>query len=74
MQLFRSEDEVDGWVEAAGHDKGVVFSPEQLWDLASAWYDDRMRLDWRRRTVDERQAILTGVGLVGDFWDLGGDP
>ena len=70
MQLFRSEEEVDEWAESTGHPKGAVFSPGQLWDLARGWYDDRLDLNWRRRTVAERQAILTAVGLIGEFWNL----
>ncbi len=72
MQLFRSEDEVDKWSEVKGHPKGAVFSPAQLWDLAQGWYDDRLDFDWRRKTLDERQGILTAVGLTGDFWELRG--
>ncbi len=44
--------------------------PAQLWELAKRWYNDRLRLDWRRRSVAERQRILDEVGLTGDFWDL----
>ncbi len=72
MQLFRSEGDVDQWSEATGHPQGAVFSPEQLWALAQGWYDDRLELDWRRKTLEQRQAILTSAGLTGDFWDLGG--
>ena len=70
MQLFRSEEEVDEWARITGHPRGAVFAPAQLWELANGWYDDRLQLDWRRRTVKERQAILTNVGLTGEFWDL----
>lgn len=74
MQLFRSEDEVGEWARVTGHQKGAVFSPERLWELAKGWYDDRLERDWRRRTVEERQASLTAVGLTGEFWDLGRAP
>ena len=57
MQLFRSEDEVDGWVEATGHDKGAVFSPGLVWDLASEWYDDRLRLDDSRERGPYRRRL-----------------
>lgn len=74
MQLFRSEGDVDEWVGLTGHARGAVFSPDQLWDLAGGWYDDRLELNWRRRTTTERQAILDRVGLTGEFWDLAGSP
>ena len=41
-----------------------------MWALARRWYDDRLDLDWRRRTPAERQAILDAVGLTGPFWSL----
>lgn len=73
MQLFRSEDDVDEWAQRTGNSKGAVFSPGQLWDLARGWYDDRLELDWVRKSVDERQAIISSAGLTGDFWNLTGD-
>jgi len=72
MQLFRSGEDLSEWSEATGIPIGAEFPPEQLWQLARRWYDDRFEPDWRRRTVEERQAILTEVGLTGDFWSLAG--
>lgn len=70
MQLFRSEEDVDAWLAATELEAGARFPPGQLWGLAVRWYEDRFELDWRRRSVRERQEILTDVGLVGDFWQL----
>ena len=70
MQLFRSEEDVHAWSQRTGVAVGAVFEPSQLWDLARRWYDDRLRPDWRRRTVGERQAILDEVGLTGVFWRI----
>jgi hypothetical protein len=44
----------------------------RLWALASRWYDDRLSLDWQRRTPEQRQAIFAEVGLTGEFWSLTG--
>jgi hypothetical protein len=52
---------------------GAQFSPQQLWDLAQRWYDDRFELDWRRRSVAEWQRILDDVGLTGESWSLATD-
>ena len=68
MQAFRSEGELERWCRREGRSPGAVFSPSILWSLARDWYDDRLDLAWRRRTVAERQAILTGLGLVGEAW------
>ena len=70
MQLFRSEEDIESWSQATGHPRGAPMSPATLWELARRWYSNRLELGWQRRTVEERQAILTEVGLTGSFWDL----
>jgi hypothetical protein len=40
------------------------------WDLAVAWYRDRLAPDWRRRTPAEVQALFTELGLTDPFWRL----
>jgi hypothetical protein len=61
MRLVRSADEVDG---------GALVDMPQLWELAVAWYGDRLDPEWRPRPRDESQAVLASVGLVGPFWEL----
>jgi Alkylmercury lyase len=70
MLLFRDEEHVERWAERGGHPKGGVLTPEQLWDLARIWYENRLEPDWRRRTADEAQAVFEEIGLTGPFWDL----
>lgn len=70
MQLFRSEEDVDAWSEQTGHPRGATFTPEQLWTLAKRWWDDRLELDWCRKSVEARQASLAWCDLTGPFWDL----
>lgn len=43
---------------------------DQAWQLASAWYRNKMDQDWRRATVDETEALLTTLRLTGPFWSL----
>jgi hypothetical protein len=45
-------------------------SPEQCWQLARAWYADKLDPDWRRKTPEEAAATLAGVGLTNPFWSL----
>ena len=61
MRLLRSEE------EAAG---GALMSVQQLWDVARAWYGDRLDPDWRPRPRDESQRLLADAGLMGEFWEL----
>ena len=66
MLLFRGEEHV----ERSGHPAGAYMTPDQMWRIADIWYHDRADPTWRRKTVEESEAILASVGLTGDFWRL----
>jgi hypothetical protein len=68
MNLFRSEEHVARWL--AGREPGATISSGKLYELAQAWWGDRLAPDWRPRTRDESQAILDRLGLTGEFWQL----
>ena len=70
MLLFRSEEHVDRWCADRGLSRGGILTLEQLWELATVWYADRMAPDWRRRTAEEAEAVFASVGLTGPFWRL----
>ena len=70
MLAFRSEEHVDRWLEQRRIEKGALFTPEQLWRLAVAWYADRMSPGWRRRSAEESEALFAELGLEGAFWRL----
>lgn len=72
MLLFRDEEHVDRWCEARELARGALVRPEQAWRLASGWYKDKLKPDWRRHTVDEAEGLLGSVGLTGAFWNLRG--
>jgi hypothetical protein len=61
MRLFRSGEEPRS---------GATVDLETLQRLAQRWYGDRLDPDWRPRTKEQSQAILSEVGLTGDFWAL----
>lgn len=69
MLIFRSEEHVNRWL--AGRERGAVIPVTKLAELASAWWADRLAPDWQPHTLEQNQAILDGLGLVGDFWRLG---
>jgi Alkylmercury lyase len=71
MLLFRDEEHVDRWAEQGGHPTGGLLTPEQLWELARRWYQNRLDPDWRRRTANEAQVVFEDIGLTGPFWELG---
>ena len=70
MLLFRSEEHVDRWLDFRGMGRGGTMSPEQCWRLAVAWYGDKLSPEWRKKTLDEAEAALAGIGLGGPFWSL----
>jgi Alkylmercury lyase len=70
MLAFRSEEHVDRWREQRCVPRGAVFSPDQMWHVAHAWYGDRLSPAWRRRPPDEAQALFEDVALTGPFWQL----
>ena len=71
MLLFRSEEHVDRWCRAWRMERGAAFSLETAWRLAVAWLGpDRRDPEWRRRTVEEAEALFEELGLTGTFWAL----
>jgi len=70
MLCFRSEAHVRAWRDQWKLD-GEMFGIQQCWQLAHAWYsDDRRAPGWRRKTLDEAEAIFRGIGLTSPFWSL----
>ncbi len=70
MLLFRSEEHVERWCRLWGQPRGEIFSLEQQWLLAKAWYGDRLDPDWRRKTTEEVEELFAVLGLTSDFWVL----
>ena len=70
MLLFRSEDHLTKWLIEKNLTRGAIISLETIWALSKKWYGDRMSPDFKGRSLDEAQAILTSVGLTGAFWSL----
>lgn len=71
MLLFRSEEHIEPWCKQNNLPRGDVFTLDQAWKLARVWYQDRMNPGWRRKSLDEAEAIFTEIGLQGPFWSLG---
>ena len=68
MNLFRSEEHITRWL--AARPAGATIAVSKLAELAHSWWDDRLSPDWMPHTREQNQAILDGLGLVGDFWRL----
>jgi carboxypeptidase C (cathepsin A) len=70
MLIFRSEEQIDRWRAARDLPRGAVLSPQIAWELARAWYQDKVHPHWRRHTVEEAEALFMSLGLKEAFWQL----
>jgi hypothetical protein len=69
MLLFRSEETVNAWCESHRVPRRPLINLEQLWQLALAWYANRITVESRRPGADEMVSIFASIGLTGPFWD-----
>ena len=69
MNLFRSEEHVQRWL--GDRSPGATLPVATLSALAHAWWGDRLAPTWTPHSREQNQAILGGLGLVGEFWRLG---
>jgi hypothetical protein len=69
MLLFRSEETVNRWCEARDLPRRPLISLDQLWQLALAWYANRLTVESRRPGPNEMVEVFASIGLTGPFWD-----
>ena len=48
--------------------RGTSVPLDRLWRLSGPWYADRLNEDWRPKTPEVMERLLTEAGLTGDFW------
>lgn len=70
MLLFRGEEHIGRWCSQWSQPRGATLTIDQAWQLAGAWYGNKMEPDWRRATLDETETLLGRLGLTGPFWNL----
>jgi hypothetical protein len=52
-------------------ERAALLTLEQVWGLAQAYYGPDLRdPPWRRKTVDETEAVFAELGLTSPFWNL----
>lgn len=70
IRTYCSQDHAEAHSTEAGEEIGQVVPIERLWRLAGPWYGDRLSSDYEPRQRDVSQALLSEVGLTGEFWRL----
>jgi hypothetical protein len=68
MLLFRSEEHVGRWCSVRDLPQRPIVTLDQLWDLALAWYSNRLTPEARRPMGAEISAIFERLGLTEPFW------
>ena len=68
MLFFRSEAELDAWLQAKDYTHGATLTVLQLWQLSQRWYHNRLDVEYHGRTLDQVGEIFREVGLVSEFW------
>ena len=70
MLLFRGEEHIDRWCAQWRQPRGATLTIDQAWQLADAWYGNKLDPAWRRMTADQTGDLLARLGLTGPFWNL----
>ena len=70
MVYLRSEEHLSRWLGENGYEPGATLTAPKMNELSREWWGTRLDPGWRPRAPEDSQAILTGLGLTGDFWAL----
>ena len=69
MLFFRSEDVLDEWCNAGRYPRRPTATLPQLWQMAMAWYANRLSVQAHRPDANEIRQIFARIGLTDTFWD-----
>lgn len=70
IRLFCSSEHARKWSTETRQAGGQVVPVETMWRLSGPWYGDRLAPDYTPHSTEQNQALLSAVGLTGEFWDL----
>jgi hypothetical protein len=73
MLFFRSEDALNDWCTATQHPRRPTATLPQLWQMAMAWYSNRLSAQAHRPDANEIRQIFARIGLTDRFWDRRAD-
>jgi hypothetical protein len=69
MLFFRSEEALNEWCTAGQRPRRPTATLPQLWQMAVAWYSNRLSAEARRPDSHEIRQIFARIGLTDPFWD-----
>ena len=68
MLFFRSEADLDIWLQSRLAYCGATLTVAELWELSQRWYWNRMDVEYHGRSLEQVREIFEEVGLISDFW------
>jgi len=68
MLFFRSEADLNAWLQSKNASHGATLTVSLLWQLSQRWYHNRMDVEYHGRSLEQVRMIFEEVGLVSDFW------
>jgi len=68
MLFFRSEADLNAWLQSKNASYGATLTVSLLWQLSQRWYHNRMDVEYHGRSLEQVRMIFEEVGLVSDFW------
>lgn len=70
IRLFCSHNHAEQWTAEHAPGECYIADARTVWNLAQAWYGDRLHPDFTLHTREHNQALLNDRGLTGAFWQL----
>lgn len=70
IRLFCTREHAEQWTAENAPGQGYIAEARTVWDLAQAWYGDRIDQDFTPHTREHNQQLLEDRGLTGEFWRL----
>ncbi len=70
IRLFCSREHAGQWTAEHAPGQGFIADARTVWDLAQAWYGDRLDPAFEPHSREHNQALLEERGLTGEFWRL----
>lgn len=70
IRLFCTQGHAERWTADHAPATGYIADARTVWDLAQAWYGDRLDPDFAPHTREHNQELLDERGLTGEFWRL----
>lgn len=70
IRLFCTRHHAERWTAGNAPGHGYIADARTVWDLAQAWYGDRLNPNFEPHSREHNQRLLAERGLTGEFWRL----